>query len=148
MQLRGGSGNCRIMGISLILVVVVLVAGCGAAVPADRAVEQGALSVRVDVPAFAVAVSSQDYYVLDVHTPDEGSIAGTNARIPFDRLDQRIAELPRDRATPIAVYCMTGRMSEIAVRTLSALGFTKIVELGGGMKAWKADGRVLLPPGM
>lgn len=147
MQWRRTRRGDRWIGVSLLLVVLVLVAGCGTDVPASMRVEQGGLPVTVDVPTFASAVSSQDYFVVDVHAPDEGSIPGTNARIPFDQLDRRAAELPRERSTPIAVYCMTGRMSEIAVRTLSVLGFTEIVELGGGMKAWKAEGRDLLPPG-
>lgn len=31
--------------------------------------------------------------VLNVHAPDEGSIEGTDASVPFDQLDARVAEL-------------------------------------------------------
>ena len=37
-------------------------------------------------------------------------------------------------------------MSAVAVGTLRDLGYTDVVELRGGMDAWVADGRELLPP--
>ena len=43
-------------------------------------------------------------------------------------------------------YCKSGRMSAEAAATLQELGYTDIVELSGGMDAWIADGRQLLPP--
>jgi 3-mercaptopyruvate sulfurtransferase SseA len=36
-------------------------------------------------------------------------------------------------------------MSADAVETLTALGYRDIIELRGGMIAWVADGRTLLP---
>ena len=35
-------------------------------------------------------------------------------------------------------------MSAIAAPALAALGYTHIIELRGGMEAWKASGRTLL----
>ena len=37
-------------------------------------------------------------------------------------------------------------MSAEAVATLQDLGYTEVTELRGGMDAWVADGRELLPP--
>lgn len=92
---------------------------------------------------FAAAVASA--FVVNVHVPDEGSIAGTDAAIPFDEVRSRSAELPQDRDAPLAVYCKSGRMSAEAVATLEDLGYTDVVELRGGMDAWVAEGRELLP---
>ncbi len=61
-------------------------------------------------------------FVVNVHTPDEGGIDATDVDIPFDRLEERAAELPQDRKSAIAVYCMTGGMSETAVNTLAGMG--------------------------
>ncbi|MFP5335742.1 MAG: rhodanese-like domain-containing protein, partial [Actinomycetes bacterium] len=86
---------------------------------------------------FAAAVDADDRFLLNVHTPDEGSIPGTDAAIPFDRLEDRAAELPADPGTPLAVYCKTGRMSAEAVTTLATMGYRDLVELDGGMVAWE-----------
>ncbi len=85
--------------------------------------------------------------VVNVHIPDEGSIDGTDLMIPFDRVAARAAELPADRGEPLAIYCMTGRMSHVAAGTLAGLGYTDIVELSGGMQGWTSDGLPLDPAG-
>ncbi len=83
---------------------------------------------------------------INVHTPDEGSIAGTDLTIPFDRVATS-SELPDDLSTPLAVYCRSDNMSADAVDDLEALGYTDVVELDGGFNAWTAAGRPLEPTG-
>jgi len=95
---------------------------------------------------FADVIAKPATFVLNVHTPDEGSIPGTEANIPFGRLRTRADELPADRSTPIAVYCRSGNMSAQATVTLGDLGYTDVIELEGGMEAWREDGRTLLLP--
>ena len=41
---------------------------------------------------------------------------------------------------------MTGNMSAIAGRTLTALGYTNVLELRGGMTACQSAGLPLIPP--
>ena len=91
-------------------------------------------------------LADADTFVVNVHVPDQGAIAGTDAAIPYDEVRDRSAELPQDLDAPLAVYCKSGRMSAEAVRTLRDLGYTDVVELRGGMDAWAAAGRELLPP--
>lgn len=95
---------------------------------------------------FATESAGDRRYLLNVHTPDQGSIPGTDAAIPFDEIVAGARGLPKSRSTPLAVYCRTGDMSRTAVARLSTLGYTDIVELRGGMVAWQDDGRRLLPP--
>lgn len=85
--------------------------------------------------------------LINVHIPDEGSLPGTDLALPYNEIDARTADLPADRSTPLAIYCMSGNMSAIAGRELTALGYTDVVELDGGMQAWQASGRTLLPAG-
>ncbi|BCN49978.1 rhodanese-like domain-containing protein [Rhodococcus hoagii] len=119
-----------------------LLAGCG-----TDGGDAPATSPRlVDVREFADIAASDDTFVLNVHVPDEGTIAGTDGAIPFDALAAEAAALPSDHGTTIAVYCMSGNMSATAVQDLADLGYTDVVELDGGMMAWMADGRELLPP--
>jgi phage shock protein E len=102
---------------------------------------------RLVSPAvFARVVAARPTVTINVHVPDEGSIPGTDLWIPFDRIAARRTLLP-PRSTRLAVYCRSGRMSAIAVRTFVRLGFTGVVELRGGMEAWQASGRKLLPAG-
>lgn len=126
---------------------VLLTAGCAATTPEAAPPTASATAARQLGPeTFAAEIGGGDRFVVNVHTPDEGGIDGTDADIPFDRLEERAAELPQDRDTAIAVYCMTGGMSETAVDTLSGMGYVDLVELHGGMVAWEADGRPLIPP--
>lgn len=97
-------------------------------------------------PEESAAVLADDVLIINVHVPDEGSIAGTYIALPYDEVRDRSAELSRDRDAPLAVYCRSGRMSAEAVATLRDLGYTDVLELRGGMDAWAADGRELLPP--
>lgn len=81
------------------------------------------------------------------HIPDEEAPPGTDAAVPYDRITDRIGELPADRNAPLAVVsCLTGRMGAVAVQTLRELGDTDVTELDGGTEAWRDDGRELLPP--
>lgn len=115
-----------------------LLAGCGGS---------GETSPRLLPPAgFADAVTRPGTVTLNVHVPDEGSLPGTDLAIPFDQIEARRGELPAT-STPLAVYCRSGSMSAVAVETLARLGYENVVELEGGMVAWQAEGRTLLPPG-
>ena len=93
----------------------------------------------VDPVAFEAAVDDPDAVVINVHVPYEGEIEGTDLFLQYDRIDA--ASLPSDPATPLVVYCRSGSMSAEAVVTLAGLGYTNILELDGGMNAWRATGR-------
>lgn len=88
---------------------------------------------------------SQDVVLVNVHVPYEGRIPGTDLLIPYDRIDAERAQLPADARAPIVVYCMTGRMSAIAARRLVELGYTQVMNLAGGMVAWRQAGFPLEP---
>lgn len=126
---------------------VLLMAGCAAnTAPVDAPTNASSVARQLETEAFAAEVDSGERFVINVHTPDEGGIEGTDANIPFDQLEERVAELPQDRTAALAVYCKSGRMSEIAAKTLAGMGYVDLVELRGGMDAWEADGRPLLTP--
>lgn len=95
---------------------------------------------------FATRMADPDVFVVNVHEPYEGEIAGTDALIPYDRIagDPR---LPDDKDTKILLYCRTGRMSESAARALMGEGYTNVAHLAGGMQAWSAAGRDVLQRG-
>jgi rhodanese-related sulfurtransferase len=76
--------------------------------------------------------------VLDVRNPREWAskhIEGS-VNIPLNHLQERIAEIPRDRR--IAVHCAGGYRSSIAVSILHQHGITHLIEIAGGLAAWDA----------
>jgi len=121
-------------------------AGCGTtssrdAPDATRSLTAAVTPARLVDPAeFAGEVDSGRRFVVNVHVPFEGDIAGTDVAIPFDRIRADAGLLPKDRSTPLALYCRSGTMSAIAATDLAGLGYTDIVELDGGMNAWTEAG--------
>ncbi|WP_326548638.1 rhodanese-like domain-containing protein [Mycolicibacterium sp. ND9-15] len=98
----------------------------------------------VDSDEFAAAIAEPARITLNVHVPFEGDIPGTDLSIPFDQIQTQADRLPADRDTALAIYCRSGPMSTVAAETLRDLGYTDVVELRGGMRAWQADGRPVL----
>lgn len=148
---RPGFGPCRVgrnwrSRATVLLVVSVALAVSSCATGGSGAVQNPAASPRlVSVEEFAAELNGGERFVLNVHTPDEGSLERTTAAIPFDQLEARADELPPDRSTPLAVYCRSGNMSQTAVLTLAQMGYVDVIELGGGMNAWVVSGRTLVP---
>lgn len=55
--------------------------------------------------------------------------------VPLNELEQRHSEL--DHSKPVYLMCRTGRRSAEAQRKLQALGFSNVVNVTGGIEAWK-----------
>jgi rhodanese-related sulfurtransferase len=146
LPLRLVSLPCRtrlIVGLALLSAIVMT--GCGAAdAPTTQSASPAPASVRLaDPDAFAAAILEPTRVTINVHVPFEGNIDGTDLSLPFDQIVAQSERLPADRRTGLAVYCRSGPMSAIAIDALRSLGYTDIVELRGGMRAWQADGRQL-----
>ena len=65
-----------------------------------------------------------------------GRVSGASL-IPLGALDERHSEL--DHTKPIYVMCRTGRRSAEAQKKLRALGFTNVINVAGGIEAWKKE---------
>jgi len=77
---------------------------------------------------------------LDVREPDEfrsGHIEGSLA-IPLGTLQGEIERLPRDR--PVIAYCAAGDRASSAASLLERAGFTDVLNLAGGIEAWREAG--------
>lgn len=97
-------------------------------------------------PSTATLVSPEEFdqlakapnaFVLDVHTPEQTHIPGTDAFIPYDKIKENVSKLPEDKNTPILVYCRSGSMSREATQTLAKLGYLQVYDLAGGVNAYK-----------
>lgn len=132
----------RVLGAVATACAVLALSACGPDTPATPADAPTAARL-VDPAEFAAAVAEPGRLTINVHVPFEGDIAGTDLSIPFDQIADRADRLPADRSTALAIYCRSGPMSTTAAETLRDLGYTDVVELRGGMRAWQADGRPL-----
>jgi hydroxyacylglutathione hydrolase len=76
--------------------------------------------------------------LLDIRNPREWATKhiGGSLNVPLNHLQERIAEIPRDRR--IAVHCAGGYRSSIAASILHQYGITNLVEMAGGLAAWDA----------
>jgi adenylyltransferase/sulfurtransferase len=79
--------------------------------------------------------AGEDIFILDVRDPHEYKICNLHGHlIPLGELPQRIHELDSTRV--IVVHCNTGMRSAKAVKFLHQMGFNKVSNLTGGVRAW------------
>ncbi len=116
----------------LVLAAAIAIAGCST--------EKTGSIVKLQPNEFAQLIGNEDVFVIDVHTPEQEHVKGTNAFIPYDTLSENRDKLPSDKSKPIAVYCRSGSMSAEAAETLKGMGYKQVYELDGGTNAWKASG--------
>lgn len=131
--------------ILLIVGALALTVGCSSATSttSSSTPSVSAHVVQLDPAEFAAQLPAR--MTINVHIPNEGSLPDTDLALPYNEIEAKQSELPADRATAIAIYCMTGNMSAMAGQTLTDLGYTDVIELRGGMDAWQAAGLPLLP---
>ena len=79
-------------------------------------------------------------YLLDVRTELEYSLSHIEGakNLPLALLRQQNSVLPTDLATPIYVYCNIGHTAYLAIQVLRSLGYTKLYNVAGGYKLYKA----------
>jgi rhodanese-related sulfurtransferase len=115
--------------------------GAAGTIAADGQAE--ATFATITPQRLAELIPREDHLVIDVHIPYEGEIPGTDLHIPFNEIPAHLGELPADKDANLVLYCMSGRMSQIAARTLASLGYTNVMHVDGGMNAWRAAGFTL-----
>jgi rhodanese-related sulfurtransferase len=98
--------------------------------------------VDLDVAGFSEIIKKSPGTLLDVRTPEEvvhGKIPGAiNMDFYEDDFKKQLKSL--DKNKPVYVYCASGGRSGDAAEMMSEMGFTKVYNLEGGFKAWKAAG--------
>jgi molybdopterin/thiamine biosynthesis adenylyltransferase/rhodanese-related sulfurtransferase len=78
--------------------------------------------------------------LIDVREPHEHAIANIEGArlIPLATLEGELANLPKDQ--DIYVHCKSGMRSARAVNLLRANGFTRVINVSGGIDAWLKGG--------
>jgi rhodanese-related sulfurtransferase len=100
------------------------------------------LSAAVAVgPTDAVRLMNSGALVIDVRAADAFALGHIiDARhIPQAELAAQADTLKKYREKPVIVCCDSGATSGSSAGILKGLGFTKVVNLRGGLSAWKQD---------
>jgi rhodanese-related sulfurtransferase len=82
----------------------------------------------------------EDIFLVDVHTPEQRHIKGTDLFVPYNEIEAYQSRFPADRKKAIYVYCEGGPMGNAAARSLHALGYQNLFNLAGGSHAWRSAG--------
>ena len=81
-------------------------------------------------------------FILDVRTVEEyqkfGHIKGSTL-IPVQELMKRVGEIDDRHSEEVYIICHTGYRSTFATDILLSAGFKKLINVLGGMKAWKEN---------
>jgi rhodanese-related sulfurtransferase len=93
------------------------------------------------VEARRFLTSHPEALVLDVRNPDEwnddlGHIEGAR-QIPLAELPARVNEVADWKDKPVVVVCRVGGRSQRAAEWLAGAGYRQVMNLGGGMAAWR-----------
>ncbi|MEO5948642.1 MAG: thioredoxin domain-containing protein [Chitinophagaceae bacterium] len=103
-------------------------------------------AVKLTADEFEQAIQAKDIQILDVRTVGEfksGFIKNalqadwTNKDLFKDRLQYV------DKNKPVYIYCLVGGRSAAAANWLREKGYSKVIELQGGINAWKAANKPL-----
>lgn len=78
----------------------------------------------------------KDFFLLDVHIPEQEHIDGTDEFIDFRTVKDNLDKLPQDKDAKIVVYCRSGSMSQQVSTELTEMGYTNVFNLEGGRNAF------------
>lgn len=85
-------------------------------------------------------MKNEDIFLVDVHSPEQQHIKGTDLFIPYNEINKYQDKLPKDKNTAIYLYCESGPMGNAAAKSLYELGYPNLINLEGGAKAWRQAG--------
>jgi rhodanese-related sulfurtransferase len=87
-------------------------------------------------------INREDALVLDVRDVGEygaGHILGAK-NLPLARVESGAGDVAKKKDATLIVYCDSGDRSGKAAGMLKKLGYAKVVNLSGGLGAWKQAG--------
>jgi rhodanese-related sulfurtransferase len=87
-------------------------------------------------------INREDAIIIDVREPAEfsaGHVLGAK-NVPLARLAAPTPDLVKRKERPVIVYCDGGDRAGKAAAALKKAGFTRVINLAGGIKAWQDAG--------
>lgn len=129
--------------IAFLFMLMVLTACQSASTTGEEVAVSGGSYRNINSAELHEMLKGKDFVLVNVHIPFAGDIPNTDLSIPYDEIEQNLAELPVDKDDKIVLYCRSGRMSQIAAETFIGLGYTNVWNLKGGMVDWEQAGYIL-----
>lgn len=104
----------------------------------DKAMTQ-TIEVVAPKAMYEILLNDPSAQLVDVRTKDEFAVShlkdAQNICVTDNDFKQKVAFL--DRSKPVYVYCKKGGRSAQASKILKQMGFTKILDLQGGITNWE-----------
>lgn len=121
----------RLFTLLLAVVLAAVSAGCSAQP-----------SGTIGVAALQAELRADTVQLIDVRTPDEWSRGHIEGALHIDWFsDDFKAQVEKlDKNAPVRLYCAAGGRSEEAREMLRGMGFRDVLDLDGGIGAWKKSG--------
>ncbi|MCF8255506.1 MAG: rhodanese-like domain-containing protein [Bacteroidia bacterium] len=134
--------------ITLLLIATIYFPSCTDTKPKTEKAEVKEIYELLEPKAFQARLASEPGIILDVRTPSEqknGMIKGAQALDIFaENFEMQIDKL--DKSKTYYVYCAAGGRSLEACEIMEKKGFTKVIDLDGGIGRWRDEGlEVMLP---
>lgn len=101
-------------------------------------ISTGATYRNITVDQLMAALPQKNFFLLDVHIPEQQHLESTDAFVPYNAIEANLAKLPSSREEAIVVYCRTGRMSGEAAQRVVDLGYKNVFNVLGGKEAFDA----------
>jgi rhodanese-related sulfurtransferase len=125
-----------------ILLALVAVAGLSLSSCGQQPAASGAVS-SVGTAAFKKALATEpSAQIVDVRTPEEFAQGHLKGAVNIDfyspTFEKDLAQLKKDQ--PVMVYCRSGGRSGKAATKMGEMGFSKVVDLSGGILGWQSAG--------
>lgn len=130
--------------IYLFLSLILLATSCAVKQPPVNVTDSEIINREIPrfTPREALEATNAGTLLLDVREAEERAVTRYDVDpqldIPFSKLAQRMDKVPRDQT--VIVACASGGRSTKAIQMLREAGFTNLVNLTGGMKAWQLEG--------
>lgn len=82
------------------------------------------------------------FYFIDVREDHEVAMGCANGAVHIGRgiIERDIESKIPDKDADIVLYCGGGYRSALAAANLQEMGYTRVVSMDGGIKAWKQAG--------
>ncbi|GKT28774.1 thioredoxin [Aduncisulcus paluster] len=102
------------------------------------------LTRGVNVYQFQKFINNADYALVDVRSEQEyigGHIPGSIHADMYDSSfgDIIVSQIPKDKK--ILVYCYSGARSARSMKSIEKLGYSEVINLSGGIRAWSSAGK-------